>query len=231
MTVEFDFSGRVAVVTGASGSLGGAVAAAFADAGASVVAVDVVEPDEPLPDGATFHEADLTDESAVAALFEAVADEHGRLDALANVAGTWRGGDPVAETDADLFDLLFDVNLRTAFLATKHALPGLRETEGAVVSVSARSALSGGEGDALYRASKAGVRLLTESVAEEERGVVRANSILPSVIDTPTNREMMPDADHDSWVDPADIADTVLALCSEATGVTSGAAVPVYGEA
>ena len=231
MTVEFDFSGRVAVVTGASGSLGGAVAAAFADAGASVVAVDVVEPDEPLPDGATFHEADLTDESAVAALFEAVADEHGRLDALANVAGTWRGGDPVAETDADLFDLLFDVNLRTAFLATKHALPGLRETEGAVVSVSARSALSGGEGDALYRASKAGVRLLTESVAEEERGVVRANSILPSVIDTPTNREMMPDADHDRWVDPADIALTVCALCSEATGVTSGAAVPVYGEA
>jgi NAD(P)-dependent dehydrogenase (short-subunit alcohol dehydrogenase family) len=231
VTVEFDFSGRVAVVTGASGSLGGAVAAAFADAGASVVAVDVVEPDEPLPDGATFHEADLTDESAVAALFEAVADEHGRLDALANVAGTWRGGDPVAETDADLFDLLFDVNLRTAFLATKHALPGLRETEGAVVSVSARSALSGGEGDALYRASKAGVRLLTESVAEEERGVVRANSILPSVIDTPTNREMMPDADHDRWVDPADIALTVCALCSEATGVTSGAAVPVYGEA
>ncbi len=231
MTVEFDFSGRVAVVTGASGSLGGAVAAAFADAGASVVAVDVVEPDEPLPDGATFREVDLTDGSAVAALFEAVADEHGRLDALANVAGTWRGGDPVAETDADLFDLLFDVNLRTAFLATKHALPGLRETEGTIVSVSARSALSGGEGDALYRASKAGVRLLTESVAEEERGVVRANSILPSVIDTPTNREMMPDADHGRWVDPADIALTVCALCSEATGATSGAAVPVYGEA
>jgi NAD(P)-dependent dehydrogenase (short-subunit alcohol dehydrogenase family) len=231
VTVEFDFSGRVAVVTGASGSLGGAVAAAFADAGASVVAVDVVEPDEPLPDGATFHEADLTDESAVAALFEAVADEHGRLDVLANVAGTWRGGDPVAETDADLFDLLFDVNLRTAFLATKHALPGLRETGGTIVSVSARSALSGGEGDALYRASKAGVRLLTESVAAEEHGVVRANSILPSVIDTPANREAMPDADHDRWVDPADIALTVCALCSEATGVTSGAAVPVYGEA
>ena len=231
MTVEFDFSGRVAVVTGASGSLGGALVAAFAGAGADVVAVDVVEPDEPLPDGATFHEADLTDEPAVEALFEAVGAEHGRLDVLANVAGTWRGGDPVAETDADLFDLLFDVNLRTTFLATKHALPHLRETEGAIVSVSARSALSGGEGDALYRASKAGVRLLTESVAEEERGVVRANTILPSVIDTPMNREMMPDADHDRWVDPADIALTVCALCSEATGVTSGAAVPVYGEA
>jgi NAD(P)-dependent dehydrogenase (short-subunit alcohol dehydrogenase family) len=54
---------------------------------------------------------------------------------------------------------------------------------------------------------------------------------MPSVIDTPMNREMMPDADYDEWVDPADIAEVVLFLCSDASEVTSGAAVPVYGEA
>lgn len=54
---------------------------------------------------------------------------------------------------------------------------------------------------------------------------------MPSVIDTPMNREMMPDADHESWVDPADIADVVAFLCSNGATVTSGAAVPVYGTA
>jgi NAD(P)-dependent dehydrogenase (short-subunit alcohol dehydrogenase family) len=232
MSVSYDFDGQVAVVTGAAGTLGGAVAERFLDAGATVVAVDVVDPaDAAVPDGATYRQADLTDEATVAALFEAVVEAEGRIDALANVAGTWRGGDPVDETDAGTFDLLFDVNLRTAFHATKHALPYLRETEGAVVSVSARSGLSGGEGDALYRASKAGVKILTESVAEENLGTVRANCVLPSVIDTPMNREMMSDADFSAWVDPADIADVMLFLCSAGAAPTSGAAVPVYGEA
>ncbi|MFB6195134.1 MAG: SDR family NAD(P)-dependent oxidoreductase, partial [Haloplanus sp.] len=193
MDVEFDFAERVAVVTGASGTLGGAVVEAFADAGADVAAVDVVAPDG-LPESATFYEADLTEEAAVESLFEAVLDDHGRVDHLVNVAGTWRGGTPIDETDEETFDLLLDVNLRTTFLATKHALPHLRETEGTVVSVSARSSLSGGEGDGPYRAAKAGVRLLTETVAEENEGTVRANAVMPSVIDTPANREAMPDA-------------------------------------
>ncbi|MFB6131431.1 MAG: SDR family oxidoreductase [Salinigranum sp.] len=236
MSAEFDFSDRVALVTGASGALGSAVAEAFRAAGATVAATDVVEPDDEaaLLDASGdvhFYRGDFTDEADARSVLGAVVDDHGRLDALVNVAGTWRGGSPIDETDVETFDLLFDVNLKTTFLAAKHALPHLRETEGAVVSVSARASLSGGEGDGPYRASKAGVRLLTETIAEENRGVVRANAVMPSVIDTPTNREMMPDADHDRWVDPADIARVILALCSDATEVTSGAAVPVYGEA
>jgi len=235
MSATFDFSDRVVVVTGASGALGSAVAERFAAAGATVAAVDVRAPDDEDalldPSLVDFYEADLTDESAVADLFDAVVDDHGRLDALCNVAGTWMGGDPIHETDVDTFDALFDVNLRTMFLASKHAIPHLQETEGTIVSVSARSSLEGGEGDGPYRASKAGVRLLTETIAEENLGTVRANAVMPSVIDTPMNREMMPDADHDEWVDPADIAQVVCFLCTEQAGVTSGAAVPVYGEA
>ena len=230
-----DFDGQVVVVTGASGALGSGVAAAFADAGATVAAVDVQEPDADDAQGdldaGTFYQADLTDEGDVERVMDAVVDDHGRIDALCNIAGTWRGGDPIEETDVDTFDLVFDVNLRTMFLASKHALPHLRESGGAVVSVSAKSSLEGGEGDGPYRAAKAGVRLLTESIAEENRGEVRANAIMPKVIDTPMNREMMPDADHESWPTPAEIAEVVMFLCSDAAGVTSGAAVPVYGEA
>ena len=236
MAVSFDFSDRVVLVTGVGGALGSAVAEGFLDAGATVCGADVVEQDSEDflladPERIDFYQGDFTDEAQVAAAVEDIVDQHGRLDALANVAGTWRGGTPIHETDADTFDFLFDVNLKTMFLTTKHAVPHLQDSEGAVVSVSARSSLEGGSGDGIYRATKAGVRLLTETVAEENLGSVRANAIMPSVIDTPMNREMMPDADHESWVDPRDIADVVMFLCSDAAGVTSGAAVPVYGEA
>ncbi|MGM0606641.1 MAG: SDR family NAD(P)-dependent oxidoreductase [Halobacteriota archaeon] len=234
MNVTFDFDGDVALVTGACGALGSAVATEFADAGATVVASDVVSIDddnsllEPR-DSIDARQADFTDEDAVESTIEAVVADHGRLDYLLNVAGTWRGGDPIHETDADQFELLFDVNLKTAFLASKHAVPHLRETEGAIVSVSARSGLEGGAGDGIYRSTKAGVRILTETLADENLGTVRANCVMPSVLDTPMNREMM--TPKDEWVAPAAVARVMLFLCSDAAAVTSGAAVPVYGDA
>ncbi|WP_049901878.1 SDR family oxidoreductase [Natrinema sp. J7-1] len=242
VTTDFDvdFDGTVAVITGASGTLGSATVDRFRAAGATVCAVDVVPPadadssleadpaDEP---DLAFYEADLTDEDDVAALMDAVVDDHGRIDHLLNIAGTWRGGDHIEDTDLAEFELLVDVNLKTAFLASKHALPHLREAAGSIVSISARSSLEGGAGDGPYRITKAGIRLLTETLAEENRGTVRANCVMPSVIDTPMNRELMPDADHDSWVAPSDIADVLAFLCSDGAAGTSGAAVPVYGEA
>lgn len=235
MTVTYDFDGQVVLVSGVSGVLGSAVAEAFDEAGATVCGVDVVAPDDEAAqvDASTidFYETDATDEDSVAETVSSIVAAHGRLDAVCNIAGTWRGGDPIHETDIEEFELLFDVNLKSMFLTSKHTIPHLRETEGAIVSISARSSLEGGEGDGPYRASKAGVRLLTETIAEENLGTVRANAVMPSVIDTPMNREMMPDADFETWVDPAEIATVIMFLCSDAAGVTSGAAVPVYGEA
>ena len=248
MPVDFDFGDSVVLVTGAGGALGSAVCEAFDAAGATVCGADIVSPDDDDflldTDVAHFYQGDFTDENDVAETVEAVVDDHGGLDALVNVAGTWRGGEPIDETDVDTFDFLMDVNLKTMFLASKHAIPHLGEShsesddgdgsddgaeQGAVVSISARSSLEGGEGDGIYRSTKAGVRILTETIAEENLGEVRANAVMPSVIDTPMNREMM---DYDeSWVDPADIAEVILFLCSDAASVTSGAAVPVYGEA
>jgi NAD(P)-dependent dehydrogenase (short-subunit alcohol dehydrogenase family) len=236
MSVTFDFSDSVVLVTGVGGALGSAVAEAFLEAEATVCGADLVTPDDEKflldsPGRIDFYEGDFTDESVVEETIDGIVESHGQLDYLANIAGTWRGGNPIDETDSETFDFLFDVNLKTTFLASKHAIPHIREQSGAIVSVSARSSLEGGEGDGIYRATKAGVRLLTETIAEENEGELRANAVMPSVIDTPMNREMMPDSDHSKWVDPTDIADTFLALCSDATSVTSGAAVPVYGEA
>ena len=233
---DVDFDGTVAVITGASGALGSAAVDRFRAAGATVCAVDVVAPDDEdsllEPDDRThFYEGDLTDEADVERLVSAIDDDHGRIDHLVNIAGTWRGGNPIEETELAEFDLLMNVNLKTAFLAAKHTLPHLQESEGSIVSVSARSSLEGGEGDGPYRITKAGIRLLTETLAEENRGTVRANCVMPSVIDTPMNREMMPDSDHDSWVDPSEIAEVMAFLCSDGASVTSGAAVPVYGDA
>lgn len=236
MSVSFDLSDRVVVVTGAAGALGSAVCQTFTETGATTVGADVVAKDDEdaqLADDAVagFVQGDFTEPETVADTFEQVIEEYGRVDYLANIAGTWMGGDPIEETPVDEFDTLLSINLKTMFLASKHALPHIQETGGAIVSVSARSSLEGGAGDGPYRAMKAGVRLLTETIAEENKGVVRANAVMPSVIDTPMNREMMPDSDHDKWVKPRDIAEVIVWLCSDGASVTSGAAVPVYGEA
>jgi NAD(P)-dependent dehydrogenase (short-subunit alcohol dehydrogenase family) len=233
MPTEFDFDGQVVLVTGASGALGSGICEAFESAGATVHATDLVAPDEDdslLDSRFAFHEGDFTDESDVERVVSEVVETEGRLDALCNIAGMWQGGQPIDETDRDEFETVFDVNLKTMFLASKHAIPHLHESGGTIVSVSAKSSLEGGEGDGPYRAAKAGVRLVTETIAEENRGEMRANAVMPKTIDTPANREML-SSDPENWPTPEEIAPVVLFLCSNAAGVTSGAAVPVYGEA
>ncbi len=235
MTVSFTFDEKVILVTGACGALGSAVVTGFEAAGATVCGADIVPPedDDALvdPDRLDFYETDATDEASVEATIDDIIADHGQIDVLCNIAGTWRGGHPIDETPLDEFELLVDINFKSMFLTSKHAIPHLRDTDGAIVSVSARSSLEGGAGDGPYRASKAGVRLLTETIADENRGDIHATAIMPSVIDTPMNREMMPDADHDTWVAPATIARVIMFLSSPDAAVSSGAAVPVYGDA
>lgn len=231
MHTTVEASDDVVLITGVGGALGSAVAESFLDAGATVCGVDVRGPDDAdflfdRPDRIDFFQGDLTDERRVEAVVDAIVEEHGGLDALAAIAGTWAGGTPIAETELGTVETLFEVNLVTTFLAAKHCLGPLGDGSGAIVTVAAESSLSGGSGDGPYRAAKAGVRLLTESIAAEEDSV-RANAILPSVIDTPANRAAMPDADRDSWVAPAHIARVVRVLCSETFGPTTGATIPV----
>ena len=99
---------------------------------------------------------------------------------------------------------------------------------GRVINIGAGAAVKAGMGMGSYAASKSGVHRLTEALAEELAGTsVTVNAILPSIIDTPTNRKDMPDADTSQWVQPAAVADVILFLASPAARSITGALIPV----
>ena len=125
------------------------------------------------------------------------------------------------------------LNLKPGFLLARAAMPRLVEAGGgAYVGVSARAAVQPFPGGVGYITAKAGVIAFVQALAAEYRGDgVRANAVLPSTIDTPANREAMPNADHSKWVPPEEIARVIRFLVSDDSAPTSGAAVPVYGRA
>lgn len=234
-----DFTDRVVLVTGGTGGLGQAVVRAFLQAGAHVDVPFIKEQQfnnlqtqlgsERLSGGSL----DLTDEQAVAAYYEALGKQHGGIDVLVNVAGAFAGGKPVHETAWDLWQQQLDINLKTAVLSCHAAVPLLLQRGGgAIINVSSRTATQNGANLAAYAASKRALLQLTEALAAELREQdITANAILPSTIDTPTNRKAMPKSNHSRWVDPADIAKVVLFLAGPDARIISGASVPVYGKA
>jgi len=121
------------------------------------------------------------------------------------------------------------MNVLTAAAASKAALPHLASGGGAIVNVGANGAVKAAAGMGPYAASKAGVHRLTESLAEEWKGKVRVNAILPSILDTPANRADMPKADPSDWVSPAEAAAVILFLASDAASAVTGALLPVTG--
>ena len=227
-------STRTALVTGGTGGLGSATISAFLGAGWRVVAPVRRGTAGRLPQDAVAVDADLTVAAEVRAAVEAAAgDPEAPLRAVVNLVGGYAGGGLIADTPIEDFEAMLAVNLRPTYLTTAAALPHLVAAGGgAVVCVSSRAAVAPFPGAAGYVTAKAAVSAFAAAVAVEYRKQrVRCNTVLPSVIDTPANRAAMPDADHGGWVSPAAIADVVLFLASDASGPTTGAQIPVYGQA
>jgi NAD(P)-dependent dehydrogenase (short-subunit alcohol dehydrogenase family) len=226
-----------AIVTGGTGGLGTAVVEAFLEAGRRVVVpwVNERERERLAPrDGLELVQADLFDAAAVVGVgARATAEADAPLRAVVNLVGGFSEGGRVHETPVEEFEDQFRLNLRPTYLVTAAALPHLISAGGgAVVCVGTRAALRPFPGAAGYIASKRAVLAFVEALAVEYRNdAVRANAILPSVIDTPGNRAANPDADFEKWVRPEEIARVIAFLCSEHSAVTSGAAIPVYGRA
>jgi len=225
------------LVTGGRGGLGPAVTEAFLADGWRVVTPLRRRPE---PTGAgdgllpEVVEADLADPAAVErAVARAAGDPGAPLRAVVNLAGGYAAGPRLHETPPEEFERLLALNLRPTFLVTRAALPHLLAAGGgAVVCVSARTALQPFPGAVAYATAKAAVLAFAQAVAVEYRAKgVRCNAILPSVIDTPANRAGQPDADHSRWVPPAQVAAVIRFLAGEESAPTSGAAVPVYGRA
>jgi NAD(P)-dependent dehydrogenase (short-subunit alcohol dehydrogenase family) len=220
---------RTVIVTGGTGALGRAVVPAFAANDWRVVVLDM-RPAE--VQGAEVVEADLTDPDDVARAVAAATDDAGApLRAVANLVGGFAAGQPVADTSIEVFEAQFALNLRPTYLVTQAALPALVEAGGgSIVCVSSRSALHPFAGAAGYCASKAAVIAFAQVVAREHADAgVRCNAVLPQMIDTPANREVMPPEQHDKLTPPAEIAAVIRFLCSDESAPTSGAAIPVYG--
>jgi NAD(P)-dependent dehydrogenase (short-subunit alcohol dehydrogenase family) len=174
-------------------------------------------------------QADLFEAAAAA---EVVAAASGKLAALVNLVGGFSEAGRVHETPIEEFERQFQLNLRPTYLMCQAALPRLLDGGGSIVCVSTRAAVRAFSGAAGYISSKAAVLAFVDALAAEYTGDgVRANAILPSVIDTPANRSSQPDADHSRWVTPVEIARVICFLCSKDSTPTSGAHIPVYGRA
>jgi NAD(P)-dependent dehydrogenase (short-subunit alcohol dehydrogenase family) len=214
---------KVIVVTGAHGVLGAAVATAAEAAGAKVARIDFAQRHE--GGELVFEGVDLADEAATQAVMDQIAASAGGIDGLVNIAGGFVF-QTLADAPAAVWDKMFRLNLVTAVSACRAAMGHMNG--GSIVNIGANAASRAGAGMGAYAASKSGVARLTEALSEELAGAkVRVNAILPSILDTPTNRADMPKADFGSWVAPQDLAKVVLFLLSDDGAAITGASIPV----
>jgi NAD(P)-dependent dehydrogenase (short-subunit alcohol dehydrogenase family) len=227
--------GKQVLVTGGTGGLGLGVTPAILAQGAAVTISYYHEQEVECLKGklpATeferirFVSADLSNESVV----EKLVNDMGRVDVLIHLVGGFSMG-KTHEYSFEQWKKDFDLNLNTTFLVCKHSLGKMLEYGyGRIVTVGSRGAVQPGGQLAAYCASKAGVVALTQAIADETKGTnITANTVLPSIIDTPANREAMGTQDADKWVKPESLAQVICFLASEAAKDVRGAAVPVYG--
>jgi NAD(P)-dependent dehydrogenase (short-subunit alcohol dehydrogenase family) len=220
---------RSVVVTGGFGVLGHAASELFLALGDKVARIDFASvPQLPLSGSLDLGGIDLTDEGATKSALDKIVALHGGIEVLINIAGgfsweTLQGGTIRTWTN------MLSMNLMSNVTVTKLALPSLSASaNGRIINIGAGAAIKAGAGMAPYAAAKSGVHRLTEALAEELAGQnVTVNAILPSIIDTPTNRKDMPDADFGNWVKPGAIADVIQFLASESAKAITGALIPV----
>ena len=231
--------GKVAIVTGAAGHLGQAVTKQFERAGAHLVLFDRGRDrlQELYPDwkGSADHlllgSIDLTDQATVNAGVTKVVERFGRIDILVNAAGGFRAGSPVHETPDDSWKFMLNLNAGTVMNTARAVIPHMLEhSYGKVVNIGARPGLKGPANMGAYAASKSAVMRLTESLDSElKHEGINVNAIIPGTLDTPPNREQMPDANHDRWVSVESIAKVILFLVRDEASAIHGAVIPVFG--
>lgn len=228
------------IVTGGAGSLGTAVVELLLDSGAkcSVPCFNAEELETFLQKDEqgvyTKTPVDLTDEEQCQSFYKLAISAQGELWGSIHIAGGFGMG-AIEDTPKDKFMKQINMNLVTCYNCSRAAVQHFKSqgNGGRIINIAARPALEPrqGKGMTAYTTAKAGVAALTESLAAEVvKDDILVNAIAPSIIDTPQNREGMPDPDFDKWPKPEQLARQIAYLISPDNEVTRGSVVTVYGK-
>lgn len=237
--MNLDFSGKVILVAGGTGGLGRAVSLAFLERGAQVAVTSRHEKEFlALKNAAADRSSrlsafnvDVTGTEQTANLVSQLLSRSSRLDVLVNTVGGYAGGTPLWNLSPEVLEQMINLNFRATYALAKAAVPAMiAQKSGSIVNIASKAAWDHAAGAAAYASTKAAAVALIDSLAADLIGTgVRANSVLPSIIDTAANRAAMPNADFSKWPKPEDIAQVILFLASDLARVIHGAAIPVFG--
>ncbi len=225
-------SDRIVVVTGAKGGLGSFVTRRFLANQDRVVGASRSIQQSDFPDSHFVAiPTDFSDPKSVQDLAAETVRRFSRIDVLVHVVGGFAGGTSLHQTDHQTWTQMLDQNLTAAFHIVQAFIPLMRNTgSGRFIAVGSKAAEQPHTKIGAYVVSKAALVTLVKTVALENTDKnITANLVLPGTMDTPANRSAMPNADRSAWVSPADVAETIFWLASDAASQVNGAAIPVSG--
>lgn len=246
--MDCDFYGQVILITGGTGALGSKVSESFLNFSPRAIVITFRSETEMQElkgklDRSNkeqkknhhtlieFVKVDITHEDEVKTLISNILEKFGQIHVLANVVGGYIGGKNVGETSEEEWDKMILINLKSAFLISKHVLTSMKKKKfGKIVHISSATGAKASGNDSAYAASKAGLIRLVESLAEEISGLnININCVLPTIIDTESNRQAMPTSNFSKWIPPEELAKVICFLSSEDSKVVNGVALPTRG--
>jgi NAD(P)-dependent dehydrogenase (short-subunit alcohol dehydrogenase family) len=235
MDVSFDFSSKVVLISGGTGALGRTLVKKFIASGAVTISSFLNEKEAKKlkieNPKVELTKLDMLNEGQLLKTIPQLKRQFGTINILVNVVGGYLGGRTIIDQSETDWDAMMNLNLKSAFLITKHIIPVMKSGNGGnIVHISSRTGLKSEGGDSAYAASKAGLIRFVESAAQEFKEFnININCILPTLIDTDANRKAIPNGDFSKWLSAEDLANVILFLCSSGGRVINGSAIPTYG--
>jgi len=245
--MKHDFSDKVIIVTGGTGALGRILIKSFLNCHPKTIVItyrsekemhelkadlsNSFEQSSKILTSLEFIKTDVTKDDEIKKLISNIFEKYGQIHILVNVVGGYIGGKNITELDESDWDKMIGINLKTAFLISRHVIPiMITNRYGKLVHVSSRTGIKAEGNDSAYAASKSGLIRFVESVSHEVKNSnININCILPTIIDTESNRRAMPNADFTRWINPGDLSNVILFLCSDDSKIINGSAIPTYG--
>ena len=235
MSVTYNFSNKVVLITGGTGAFGRTLVKRFLDTGAKTIAsfrneTEAVKLKRVNPQ-VEIIKLDISSEKEILKAVPILIRKFAKIDILVNTVGGYLGGKNVTQLGEDEWEAMMNLNLKSAFLISKHVIPVMKSGNGGnIILVSSKTGLKSDGYDSAYAASKAALIRFVESISLEFReDNININCILPTTIDTEANRRAMPNADFSKWLSSEDLANVVLFLSSSDSKVINGAAIQTYG--